>query len=95
MKNQHTQQDSDKPTSANSARTCNCMHKSNCTLNNKCLSNNVLYKAKVTSKAENYGIKFITASVRPGYDMQLGTIENFLKTQDTKQALKFPVKSGN
>ena len=76
-------------------RTCNCINKLKCPLNNKCLSNNVLYKANITSSQRITEIKFTTASVRPSSSHDTQTIENLLKTENTKQTLNFPMKSGS
>ena len=78
------------------ARTCNCINKSKCPLNNKFLSNSVLYKANITSTTENYKNKIyygISETTSSSHDRQ--TIENLLKTENTKQTLNFPMKSGS
>ena len=35
------------------------------------------------------------ASVRPSSNHEMQTIKNLLKTENTKQTLNFPIKSGN
>ena len=79
------------------ARTFNSINKANCPLNNTCLSNNVLYKANKASMTEQrtMEIKFTKASVRPNSIHDMEIIENLLTTENTKQKLNFPIKSGN
>ena len=77
------------------ARTCNCINKFKCPLNSKCLGNNVLYKTNVTLMTKNYRNKLYYGVSGPNSNRDTQTIENLLKTENTKQTLNFLMKSGN
>ena len=74
------------------ARTCKWINKSKWPLNKKCICFN---EANTISTTQNYKKKFTTALVRQSSSHDMQTIENNLKTENTKQKLSFSRKSGS